>query len=426
MRHYLVLLHRYVGLTMAAFLLIAGLTGSLIVWHQELDAAFNPAMLKATPPTPDAKPLDPLVLRDKVLAAYPQAMADYVPLRIKPDEAVNFYLTGKEDPKTHQHIELAVDDVYVNPYTGDITGARKWEDFSLNTASIMPFIYQLHYSLVLGEWGYLAMGIVALLWTLDCLWGTYLTFPAPQRKGKSGDVKPAGKSWLARWKPSWLVRWQGGSYKLNFDLHRAGALWLWLMLLVIAWSSVAYNLRSEVYIPVMHAAGFDSQRLKEAKPALAEEQFEPGLSWPQAREIGAKHMQTLARQHGLLVYEASALNYNHHNATFSYVARTSADVFDTRGQTEVIFDANSGRYLQAYLPSGHTAGDTVTNWLFALHSVEVWGLPYRLFMTVFGLAVAMLSVTGVYIWWKKRAGRQKAAQKQGQGKAAEPALAAGS
>lgn len=33
---------------------------------------------------------------------------------------------------------------------------------------------------------------------------------------------------------------------------------------------------------------------------------------------------------------------------------------------------------------------------------HVWGLPYRICVCCMGLVVAMLSVTGVYLWLKKR------------------------
>jgi uncharacterized iron-regulated membrane protein len=36
---------------------------------------------------------------------------------------------------------------------------------------------------------------------------------------------------------------------------------------------------------------------------------------------------------------------------------------------------------------------------------NVFGLPYRIFVCILGLVIAMLSVTGVYIWWKKRRAR---------------------
>jgi hypothetical protein len=51
---------------------------------------------------------------------------------------------------------------------------------------------------------------LALVWTLDCLIGFYLTLPVS-----------TGAFWR-RWKPAWLVKWKAGAYRLNFDLRRAG------------------------------------------------------------------------------------------------------------------------------------------------------------------------------------------------------------
>jgi uncharacterized iron-regulated membrane protein len=46
----------------------------------------------------------------------------------------------------------------------------------------------------------------------------------------------------------------------------------------------------------------------------------------------------------------------------------------------------------------------------ALHMAQVFGWPYRLFVALLGVAVAMLSVTGVLIWLKKKRARQAASQ----------------
>jgi len=47
------------------------------------------------------------------------------------------------------------------------------------------------------------------------------------------------------------------------------------------------------------------------------------------------------------------------------------------------------------------------NWLRALHMIQdpVDYLVYRIFVCVIGVVIVMLSVTGVYIWWKKRRAR---------------------
>ena len=45
MRSILLYLHRYLGLAMALFLALAGLTGSILAFHHELDEWLNPAPL---------------------------------------------------------------------------------------------------------------------------------------------------------------------------------------------------------------------------------------------------------------------------------------------------------------------------------------------------------------------------------------------
>ncbi|MGZ8945232.1 MAG: PepSY domain-containing protein [Methylococcaceae bacterium] len=44
-------------------------------------------------------------------------------------------------------------------------------------------------------------------------------------------------------------------------------------------------------------------------------------------------------------------------------------------------------------------------WLWPLHMARILGLPYKYFVCLMGQVVAMLSVTGVYIWLKKRRAR---------------------
>lgn len=48
-RKIFILIHRYVDLVMAVFLVVAGLTGSLITFYHELDTAINPSLMKAEP-----------------------------------------------------------------------------------------------------------------------------------------------------------------------------------------------------------------------------------------------------------------------------------------------------------------------------------------------------------------------------------------
>ena len=58
LRRIAVLMHRYVGLALAIFLIMSGLTGSIIAFNHELDAWLNPSLFERANDAPAMAPLD--------------------------------------------------------------------------------------------------------------------------------------------------------------------------------------------------------------------------------------------------------------------------------------------------------------------------------------------------------------------------------
>lgn len=406
-RQFWVILHRWAGLTLTLFLAVAGFTGIFLSWMEELEVATAPRLHLAAPPSPDARPLDILLLRNQVLARYPEAKIDFVPLKIEPGRSLRLHLHW-HDPKTGQELKSGPgwDDLFIDPYTGKELGRREWGDISQGIKNLMPFIYRLHYSFALGDWGMLAFGIAALIWTLDCFVGFYLTLPI--RKRQLPQREPALKpSWFQRWKPSWLIRWKASSYKLNFDLHRAGGLWLWPLLLVFAWSSVSFNL-PQVYVPVMAQLGAKDPREAYFSAMLSRSRHDPKLSFEQALERG-KALALRETAKADLVTRQYGETYLWHSpeiGAFIYGFTTSADISKHGAGTSVVFDSDTGILKSFEVPTGQNAANTFGTWIMMLHTAHVLGTPWRIAVSLIGALVTMLCVTGVIIWMRKRSGRR--------------------
>lgn len=405
LRAFWVLVHRYAGLTMAGFLIIVGLTGSLLAFFTELEQLINPHWYSVHG---QEKMLDAATLSERVERREPRLQVSEINLESFYGGDAGAWVAPRSDPATGEPYELSYDQIILNPVTGAEIEHRTWGAISEGWGNLMSFVYKLHYSLALDITGVWILGICALIWTLDCFVGFYLTLPA-RRKPTSVSAPQSKQSFWQRWQPAWKIRWRAGNYKLNFDLHRAGGLWLWAMLLIFAWSSVYMNLWDTVYTWTTQAVFEYKAPWTELKP-LPKPMEQPLLNWRQAQARGEALMAEQTRLHDFVVERPVMLKLDREHGTYTWQVRSNREIDDhsRRFTTQVIFDANNGELKLVLLPSGQYTGNTISNWLYALHMANAFGLPYRIFVCLLGLAISVLSVTGVYIWLKKsRAAKAK-------------------
>ena len=403
-RRVCLLLHRWGGLLLAGFLIVVGLTGSLLAFLPELERAINPQFFVADTGQPR---LDAAELAEPVESRLAQARVNAVFL-LGNQGATPAAVDPRIDPITGKPVQLDFNQIYLNPYTGEELGRRMRGVISDGLTNLMQFIYRLHWGLALDRTGIWILGVAALVWTIDCVISLYLTLPI-RRKVPAATAAPnvlqrRARSFWVRWKPAWRIKTSASTYRLNFDLHRAGGLWLWLALLVFAWSSVYMNLWDTVYTQATRLV-FEYREPWTELPDREKPLDQPAIGWRQATRIAERLMAEQAQQHGFTVEQPVALRLDRTRGVYVYFVRSSRDIQDKRGRTRVFFDANSGDLKLVLLPSGQYSGNTITSWLIALHDANVFGLPYRIFVCALGLAIVMLSVTGVYVWWKKRQAR---------------------
>ena len=381
-----VYLHRWTGLGMTVFLVVVGLTGALLAFRTDLERLINPQLFATA--KPGQAPLNLATLAERAEALAPHAKVGY--FSVEQDQAL-MAMVPKNDPATRKPYLLDFDHIFLNPYTGEELGRRKDGELRQGRINVLPFIYDLHSTLVMGSTGGLILGIVALVWTVDSFVGLYLTLP----RGPGGFWR--------RWKYAWQVKWKASAFRVNFDLHRAGALWFWILALVFAWSSVMLALHA-VYVPVTKAL-FDYRSDEEIIQAvtLKEPLDTPKLDWRAAQAAGERLMAQQAAQHGFTVTRPYGMAYIPAFGVYTYGVRSSLDIRAHGWDTSVWVDANTGALRDLGLPRGQHTGNTVSVWLWGLHYGDIHGwIVYRVLVCAFGFVLIALAITGANIWWKKR------------------------
>ncbi len=369
LRPALVFWHRWFGLLAALWLALMGLTGSIIVFYDELDSALNPDLRRAEA-IGERRPASEIVAA--AVARHPGSYASFVDLPNKPHETAAVILAPRGDLSlgfSHRTY------VFVDPYAGEVRGERVLGAMKIDRRHVMDFLYQLHLDLHLGGWMLWFLGLVAFLWVFDHISAAVLSFPT-----------------LKKWAQSFRIRAANG-HKLVFDLHRAGGLWLFPVTFVIAVSGVYFNWYDEVthaveavspLTPRYHTTLPESSAPDYAPPVSIDEAIE------KARARANADVDVITIIPGKGVYEARAFD---------------ARDIDMYGRRMITVDARSGEIVSDFHATSGSAGDVALVWQYPLHSGKAFGWPGRIVIFISGLAVAGLSVTGVLIWHRKRKAR---------------------
>lgn len=400
-RPVLTFLHRWVGLFIAGFLVISGVTGAVISWDHELDDILNPHLMYART---EGASLPPLALARQIEARDPRVQVTWLPLAPEPGGTLAFGVEPRRNPATGRLFEPGYNQVFIDPVTGQEQGRREWGAvWPITSETFVSFLYVLHYSLHLPEmwgidrWGLWLLGGVAMLWTLDCFTGFVLTLPPRPASPR------AAKGFFSRWKPAWKIKLKGSPYRINFDIHRAFGLWLWGVLFVVAFTAFSLNLYSEVFYPVMSKVSRVTPGPFELrKPADLHSPIRPTVAYDRVVATAAAE----ARRRGW-TDPAGAAFYSPAFGIYGvgFFPPGGDQAGGGVGPPYLYYDSGDGRLLGDRQPWKGTAADIFVQAQFPLHSGRILGLPGRILISVTGLVVAALSITGVVIWWKKRRAR---------------------
>jgi uncharacterized iron-regulated membrane protein len=197
-------IHLWTGLALGLYIVMLSLTGSALVYRNELNRWL------ATP-RPQFDPAAKRLTKDEMTAAAQRAYPGYTVTRV--GDRIN-----RRNPVIEVWVERGTEkkERLFNPYTGDDLGDSITQG-ELN----LIWVARLHDELLFDRAGKYWNGAFSGVWTILVITGLIVWWPG-----------------VSRWKRSLGIKVRGGWKRFNWDLHSAFGFWLFLFMLVWGVSGV--------------------------------------------------------------------------------------------------------------------------------------------------------------------------------------------
>ena len=364
--------HLYLGLFIGALLVVFGLTGSILVFWQEIDEWLNPALLTVLVPpgTPAGaagyRPIEEL-LAAAVQAAPPGSRATQV---YGPEHHEGVFAVYTEEPSK------AWARVFVDPYRAQVTGVRPYGVNQWVPSAFMDVVFSLHFALLTGDIGVTMVGIAALLLILSLITGVIVWWP---RTGQ--------------WRQAFVIRRPIAPFRLLFDLHKTFALYTCVVVGAVLLSGISMNLNDPFIwmTQLFSPATLSLEQTPRSTPTVGA----VSISVEQAVAIAATRYPE-----GRL---STVVMPDGETGVYVVGRREVVGLSAFWSERFVSVDQYTGAILNVRDPTTRrSAGETFLDWQWPLHSGKAFGLTGRLLVFIGGLACPVIYATGLLMWWRKR------------------------
>lgn len=351
-------LHLYTGLAAGLLLVLSGLTGSLLVFREEIEGLVYPELMKTTP-RGERVPVQAVL--EAVGRASPQDRPFSIRLPRTPQQTYMVRMNGAHDLF-----------VYADPYSGKILGAHRQED------TFTGWIALLHTQLLSGERGETILGIGAVLLVCMGVTGLLLWWP------RNGKISPGFKiQWSAHWK------------RVNFDLHRTSGIYAALFVLITAITGASLVFNKSV------AGLINAVTQSPARTA-------PPLSGPPRAGIPMPSLDVLLQQadHILPAAAITWINFPQTPRAPWVIRKKLPQESHPNGRNFIYLDHYTGKVLQVENTLEASLGTRINNGLYPTHTGVIGGTATRILQVAVGLAPTILFVTGFVMWKNRRKGKR--------------------
>lgn len=344
--------HLYFGLVAGLLLSVVGVTGTLLVFHDELDRLLDPHLHIVEAGT-STVPLDQVVAA--AAARLPEHTPSFIRLPPRAGSPVEIWTDGESGPA-----------VFVDPNTAAVLGTQAHGD------SFTGWLFELHVELFTGEVGHIIVGVSGIVLVVLLVSGLVLWWPKAYRWARALLSAPRGP-------------WR----RFNYELHGLSGAWSSLLLLVIAVTGTSLVFHDEF------RAGLNALTLSESPPP-------PPRSVARGEAADASLQEALATAERAL--PGGAVTWIYLPATPDApltLRKRMPGEWHPNGRSYLYFDRHTGELLRADDARAAQLGTRIYDLLYPLH-IGRFGLWSKLLYAALGLLPLVLSVGGTLIWWDRR------------------------
>lgn len=339
---------------------LLGLTGSISVYREELDALLNPQLVIENPQG-EYQSLDDIVA--SVRAEHPDRHGEWtLEMPSSPNGMMTVWFDKPRETFFERYAPLMVS---VNPYTAEVVDSRFWGQ------TITTWILDLHTQLQIDETGWNIVGYSGLLLMLSVCSGLYIWWPG-----------------IKNIFSTFRVGFQKGLMRLLFDLHRligflsAGAL------LVLAFTGVQLSFPS-LLEDIFGSSGMAHGETGPSISSTAIPNDHPTLL--EAAEFVARGPFQNAKLRRVTTPAGDS-------GVYRVNLRQKWEINHRHPYTTVWVDRWSGQIKEVRDPKSFSNGQKFITWMWPLHTGEALGSAGRFCWFLAGQSLFFLYISGMARW----------------------------
>jgi len=362
--------HKWLGLALGVWFALVGLTGSVLVFEDPVDAWLNPSLL-STPSRGAVLPPETILSR----ALAEQDFGAVERIRVPTAAGEVYRLQIRVSPRRGSRDERI--EAMFDPVRGNLLGTRATETLGVSPPYLLKTVYEFHRNVLLGTFGSNIVGIAGFLLLASAVTGLVIAIP----KKRSG------------WARLVWINLRASTTRIVFDLHRSlGAIFLVLILLTtVTGATLVYlNYVRDLVSVFSKVATFPTLPFhkggREDVRPFAEIADTVRSAYPDRRITEIHIPQKLT-------------------AGYLFYLKRPGDEYRL-GDTIAVVHPVSGELLVERSDRTRSGGETLMHWLFPLHSGTAFGTPGMVAMCLTGLTPLMLVGSGLWVWLRKRRGEQ--------------------